>query len=63
MFPLEVTRQQKSWPEKGRGQIQWLSPPKAAATVKEGSLRDIIRSLQRMLAGPDGLQSALRLAI
>jgi len=47
VFPLEVKRQQKSWPEKGERQIHWLSLAKAAATVHEGVLSDIIRGLQR----------------
>jgi hypothetical protein len=46
VFPLEVKRQQKSWPEKGRRQIQWLSLTRAAATVEEGALGEIIRSMQ-----------------
>jgi 8-oxo-dGTP pyrophosphatase MutT (NUDIX family) len=46
VFPLEVKRQQKSWPEKGRRQIQWLSLTRAAATVEEGALGEIIRTMQ-----------------
>ena len=46
MFPLEVKRQQKTWPEKGLRQIQWLPPAEAAAAVQEGVLSDIIRKLQ-----------------
>jgi 8-oxo-dGTP pyrophosphatase MutT (NUDIX family) len=46
VFPLEVKRQQKSWPEKGSRQIRWLSPARAAATVQERDLSDIIRKLQ-----------------
>ena len=46
VFPLEVKRQQKNWPEKGKREIQWLSPAEAAATVLEDVLSDIIRRLQ-----------------
>jgi 8-oxo-dGTP pyrophosphatase MutT (NUDIX family) len=47
VFPLEVTRQRKSWPEKGQRQIQWLALAKAAATVEEDALGEIIRNMQR----------------
>src|SRR5262245_42226940 len=30
VFPLEVTHQRKTWPEKGKREVQWLSPAKAA---------------------------------
>jgi 8-oxo-dGTP pyrophosphatase MutT (NUDIX family) len=43
VFPLEVKRQQKNWPEKGRREIQWLPPAKAATAVQEARLRAIIR--------------------
>jgi 8-oxo-dGTP pyrophosphatase MutT (NUDIX family) len=47
VFPLEVKRQQKTWPEKGKREIQWLSPAAAADTVSETLLSDIIRSLEK----------------
>jgi 8-oxo-dGTP pyrophosphatase MutT (NUDIX family) len=47
VFPLEVTRQQKSWPEKGKREVQWFSPAEAAKKVQEPVLGDIIRSLQK----------------
>jgi hypothetical protein len=47
VFPLEVRRQQKSWPEKGRRQIQWLPRAKAAAAVQEAQLRAIIRKFDK----------------
>ena len=49
VFPLEVKRQQKSWPEKGAREIRWFSPTEAAATVAEPMLRNIIRRLPRTL--------------
>jgi 8-oxo-dGTP pyrophosphatase MutT (NUDIX family) len=49
VFPLEVKRQQKSWPEKGTREIRWFSPAKAAAAVGEPKLRAIIRRLPRKL--------------
>jgi 8-oxo-dGTP pyrophosphatase MutT (NUDIX family) len=49
VFPLEVTRQQKSWLEKGAREIRWFTPIEAAATVEEPQLRNIIRRLPRNL--------------
>jgi 8-oxo-dGTP pyrophosphatase MutT (NUDIX family) len=47
VFALEVKRQQRSWPEKGKRRIQWLSPTEAANTVQDTVLSDIIRSLEK----------------
>jgi 8-oxo-dGTP pyrophosphatase MutT (NUDIX family) len=47
VFPLEVTRQHKTWPEKGKRKLQWLSQSEAAETVSEPVLGTIIRSLQK----------------
>jgi 8-oxo-dGTP pyrophosphatase MutT (NUDIX family) len=47
VFPLEVTRQRDSWPEKGKRKFQWLSPSEAAKTVSEPLLGAIIRDLQK----------------
>jgi 8-oxo-dGTP pyrophosphatase MutT (NUDIX family) len=49
VFPLEVTRQQKSWPEKGKREVQWFSPAEAAEKVQEPALGNIIRRLQKRL--------------
>jgi len=45
VFPLEVKRQQRTWLEKGKRQIQWLSLTQAADAVQETVLSEIIRSL------------------
>ena len=47
VFPLEVKRQQKRWPEKGKREVQWLSPTEAANTVQDPVLSDIIRAWQK----------------
>jgi 8-oxo-dGTP pyrophosphatase MutT (NUDIX family) len=47
VFPLEVTHQRKTWPEKGKRKFQWLSPSKAARTVNEPVLGAIIRRLEK----------------
>ena len=49
VFPLEVKRLEKSWPEKGEREIQWFSPKAAAETVSEPVLSDIIRNLPKRL--------------
>jgi 8-oxo-dGTP pyrophosphatase MutT (NUDIX family) len=47
VFPLEVTRQRKTWPEKGKREVQWFSPSKAARTVQEPVLSKMIRQLRK----------------
>ena len=47
VFPLEVKRQRKTWPDKGKREVQWFSPAKAAKTVTEPVLGQIIRNLQK----------------
>ena len=47
VFALEVTRQRKSWREKGEREVQWFSAGKAARTVREPVLRRIIRDLHK----------------
>src|SRR5262249_53054573 len=43
VFPLEVKRQRKEWPEKHERQVKWLSAPKAAEKVKDPALSKMIR--------------------
>jgi hypothetical protein len=47
VFPLEVTRQRKTRPEKGKREVQWFSPSEAARTVQEPVLGKMIRKLQK----------------
>jgi 8-oxo-dGTP pyrophosphatase MutT (NUDIX family) len=47
VFPLEVTRQRKTWPEKGQRKVQWFSPSDAAKAVRAPLLGTIIRGLQK----------------
>jgi 8-oxo-dGTP pyrophosphatase MutT (NUDIX family) len=47
VFPLEVTRQRKSWPEKGKRNVQWLSPADAVRLVQDPALGAIIRRLRQ----------------
>jgi len=43
VFPLEVKRQRKEWPEKQERQVKWLSAPKAAEQVKDPAISKMIR--------------------
>jgi hypothetical protein len=47
VFPLQVRRQNKQWPEKQERIVKWLSASQAAETVKEPMLGEIIRRLAR----------------
>jgi hypothetical protein len=47
VFPLEVRRQNKQWPEKQERVVKWLSASQAAEKVKEPMLGEIIRRLAR----------------
>jgi 8-oxo-dGTP pyrophosphatase MutT (NUDIX family) len=47
VFPLEVKRQQKRWPEKEEREFHWFSPTEAAKAVQEPDLRDIIRTFPK----------------
>src|SRR5436189_1216791 len=47
VFPLEVKRQNKQWPEKQERKVKWVSASEAAEKVKEPMLSEIIRRLAR----------------
>jgi 8-oxo-dGTP pyrophosphatase MutT (NUDIX family) len=47
VFALKVKRQEESWPEKGQRDVQWMSRTKAAKTVGDPTLADIIRTLPK----------------
>ena len=47
VFPLRVTRQHKQWPEKHQRQTRWYRPIDAAKSVKEPSLRRLIRKFAK----------------
>jgi 8-oxo-dGTP pyrophosphatase MutT (NUDIX family) len=46
VFPLEVKRQCKNWPEKEEREVRWLSPSEAAKSVQETALSEIILSMR-----------------
>jgi 8-oxo-dGTP pyrophosphatase MutT (NUDIX family) len=47
VFPLEVKRQRKEWPEKQERRVKWLSASKAADKVKDPALSKIIQEMAR----------------
>jgi 8-oxo-dGTP pyrophosphatase MutT (NUDIX family) len=47
VFTLEVTHQRKTWPEKGKREVQWFSPAKAAKVVQQPVLGRMIRGLKK----------------
>jgi 8-oxo-dGTP pyrophosphatase MutT (NUDIX family) len=51
VFPLEVIRQNKQWPEKQERDVKWLSASQAAKRVEEPMLSEIIRRLARRYDG------------
>jgi len=44
VFPLRVTRQHKTWPEKDQRRSRWYSPAQASRRVSEADLKRIIRA-------------------
>jgi 8-oxo-dGTP pyrophosphatase MutT (NUDIX family) len=46
VFPLEVKRQRKDWPEKEERTFRWFSATEAADSVHEAALSGIILSIQ-----------------
>jgi 8-oxo-dGTP pyrophosphatase MutT (NUDIX family) len=42
VYPLEVTGEHATWPEKGQRTLQWMTPVEAALAVQEPELRDLI---------------------
>ncbi|KAA2237062.1 NUDIX hydrolase [Salinarimonas soli] len=50
VFPLEVKRQTKRYPEKGQRDGRWMEPAEAADLVQEPDLADLIRRAPELLA-------------
>ena len=47
VFPLEVTAEHTSWPEKGQRNRQWMAPADAIQAVNEPALKILISSFTR----------------
>ncbi len=43
VYPLEVKRQMKRFPERGQREGRWMAPEEAASLVQESDLADLIR--------------------
>jgi 8-oxo-dGTP pyrophosphatase MutT (NUDIX family) len=52
VFPLNVARQRKQWPEKNQRDIKWVSVKEAAEAVQNARLREIIRRWAQKTAAP-----------
>jgi 8-oxo-dGTP pyrophosphatase MutT (NUDIX family) len=50
VFPLQVARQRKRWPEQGQRTGHWFSVEEAAEAVDEPELQDLILSFGQSLA-------------
>ena len=50
VFPLKVSKQLASWPEKDQRRTKWFKPDAAAKAVKEPELRAIMRDLNSLLS-------------
>ena len=42
VYPMEVTGEHPTWPEKGQRTLRWMTPVEAALAVQEPELRDLI---------------------
>lgn len=42
VYPMEVTGEHATWPEKGQRTLRWMPPIEAALAVQEPELRDLI---------------------
>ncbi len=42
VYPMHVTGEHETWPEKGQRTLQWMTPVEAALSVQEPQLRDLI---------------------
>ena len=49
VFPLKVTKETKSWPEKKERQARWVTPQEAAQLVLEPSLASLLLQLPEYL--------------
>jgi 8-oxo-dGTP pyrophosphatase MutT (NUDIX family) len=50
VFPLQVVRQRKSWPEKDQRVTEWFTPAEAAELVHEPELSELIRAFEIMIS-------------
>jgi 8-oxo-dGTP pyrophosphatase MutT (NUDIX family) len=48
VYPMQVTGEHATWPEKGQRTLQWMNPVEAALAVQEPELRDLIARFARV---------------
>lgn len=51
VFPLEVTRLRRDWPEKAQRTLRWCTPQEASEAVSESDLKLLIRRFARQHHG------------
>ena len=51
VFPLQVERQHKAWPESHQREIRWLPPAEALALLEDPGLRDLVAGFVERLEG------------
>jgi 8-oxo-dGTP pyrophosphatase MutT (NUDIX family) len=51
VYPLEVVRMRRDWPEKDQRTLRWCIPQEAAASVAESDLKLLIRKFARLHHG------------
>ncbi len=56
VFPLKVTKQSKSWREKGQRRLHWVTPAQAADLLDDAELKTLVRRFDR----PPGRSGAFR---
>ena len=45
VYPLKVSKQLKTWPERGQREVRWFSPEEAALHIDEPELAALVRDL------------------
>ena len=51
VFPMEVSEQLQTWPEKAQRRVAFFSPVEAAGLVQEPELADLLRSIAQNAPG------------
>ena len=49
VYPLEVSKQLKTWPERGQRDVRWFTPDEAALHIDEPELAALVRDLPQRL--------------
>ena len=49
VYPLQVLKHLKTWPERGQRELRWFTPEEAALHIEEPELAELIRDLPQRL--------------